>query len=556
MKEEYTRPWQRHYDYNVPLTVRYPRIPVPELLQLPTNVCPHKAAIIYNGKEISFKGFRTQVMDLADALSRLGVKKGDRVGIQLPNCPQYLVSYWATLSLGAIVVNMNPAYPLEEVSMIAKNTGLTTMIALSKTASLIRELRREQAIPLVILVDESKEADSDVLETGWHSFSALIEGSTNKGRRPKVVVSPEDPAVIQFTGGTTGIPKGAVLTHENLVAAVFQASPRIYPITQYIPLQQRSSLVIIPLYHVYGNIVANWAIFNCSTQILVPRFNVDEVIDLLKTIKEVTYFPAVPTMLTALVNSPRLKEIDLGEKIHVINSGAAPCPVELIDRLTDMGVFITEGWGMSETSAVGMSNPVLGIKKPGSIGIPLPGNDVKLVDLVNGTTEVPKGEPGEIIIKGPTVMKEYWNNPEETAKQLVDGWLYTGDIAVQDEDDFFYIVDRKKDMIIAGGFNIYPREVDEVLYRHPDVQDAVTVGVPDDYRGETVKAFVVLREGATATADDIIKFCRERLAPYKVPRLVEFKESLPQSAAGKILRKVLREEEIAKQRKVTCDSKP
>ncbi|OPL13436.1 MAG: long-chain fatty acid--CoA ligase [delta proteobacterium MLS_D] len=546
------RPWHRHYDYNVPTTIRYPRISIPELLQIPANVAPDKTAVLYEDEAISFHGLRELVFTMAGALAGLGVKKGDRVGIQLPNCPPYLVAYWAVLSLGAIVVNINPAYTRDELSTILSVTEPSAMIALEEAAPVMKDLSSTCPTGKIILANPhdvtttTQPTGEKNLEAPWYSFFELLRNG-DAGARPRVAVNPEDPALIQFTGGTTGTPKGAVLTHSNLIAAVFQVSPRMYPILQYINPERRTSLVIIPLYHVYGNLIANWSVFNCSTLVLVPRFNADEVIDLLKRVDEITYFPAVPTMLTALINSSRIDELDLGRKIHVINSGAAPCPVDLMERLRDKNVFITEAWGMTETAGLGMANPILGVKKPGSIGIPVPDNDVKLVDPEDGVTEVPRGQPGEILIKGPSVMKEYWNNPAETANQLADGWLHTGDIAIQDEDDFFFIVDRKKDMIIAGGFNIYPREVDEVLYRHPDIQDAATVGVPDGYRGETVKAFVVLREGTTTTAENIIAFCREKLAPYKVPRSVEFRKSLPQSTAGKILRRVLRDEEIARQ---------
>ncbi len=547
----FDRFWHRYYDYNVPATVRYPHIAVSDLLQIPANALPDKAAVYYEGAEISFYDFRALVIRMSNALAALGVQKGDRVGVHLPNCPQYLIAYYAALSLGAIVVNLNPAYPQEELSMIAANTGLSTLFTLDEAQPRIRELCREVAIARVILTNRmeyAKEKSPGVtgdLVKGWHSFSALLENCTDL-KRPRVSVESDDPAVIQFTGGTTGIPKGAVLTHANMVAAVFQTSPRMFPIMQFIPPERRSSMIIIPLYHVYGNLIANWSLFNCVTQILVPRFQANEVIDLIIKIGEITYFPAVPTMLTALVNHPRIEEADLGRRIHVVNSGAAPCPVELIERLRDMGVFITEAWGMSESAGLGVVNPILGKKKTGSIGLPAPDNDIRLVDIVDGVTDVPRGQPGEMLLKGPSVMKEYWNNPEETAGQLVDGWLHTGDIAVQDEDGFLFIVDRKKDMIIAGGFNIYPREVDEILYRHPKIKDAVTVGVPDAYRGETVKAFVVPIEGETVTAEEIIVFCKEKMAPYKVPKEIEFRTSLPQSAAGKILRKVLRDEEIKK----------
>lgn len=544
----FDRFWHRQYDYNVPTTIRYPQIAVPELLQIPANTLPDKAAIHYEGAEITFYEFRLLVLRMANALASLGVQKGERVGIQLPNCPPYLIAYYSSLSLGAIVVNINPASTLEELSLIVGTTGLSTIFTLDETADRIRELNKKTHIPRIILTnrrDYAEDTNCNFSGEGWHSFSALLAGCTNL-RRPRVEVDTRDPAVIQFTGGTTGIPKGAVLTHANLIAAVMQTSPRMFPLLQFIPPERRTSLIIVPLYHIYGNLIANWSLFNGLTQILVPRFQAGEVIDLLLKISEVTYFPAVPTMLTALVNHPRIAEINLGRKIHIINSGAAPCPVELIERLRDMGVFITEAWGMTETAGLGVVNPILGKKKTGSIGLPAPDNDIRLVDLADGVTEVSRGQPGELLLKGPAVMQGYWNNPEETAAQLVDGWLHTGDIAVQDEDGFLFIVDRKKDMIITGGFNVYPREVDEVLYRHPKIKEAATVGIPDSYRGERVKAYIVAQEGETITPEEIIAFCKERLAPYKAPMEIEFRPSLPLSPAGKILRKILRDEELKK----------
>jgi len=264
--------------------------------------------------------------------------------------------------------------------------------------------------------------------------------------------------------------------------------------------------------------------------------------------KEITFFPAVPTMITALINHPKAAELDLAKKLGLLNSGAAPMPVELIEQVKDMGIFFSEGWGMSETTSLGMANPILGMKKTGSIGIPFPDTDIKIVDVKDGVEEVKPGEPGEILIKSPLTMKEYWENPEETAGQLRNGWLSTGDIAIRDEDDYFFIVDRKKDMIIAGGFNIYPREIDEVLFQNPKVMDAVSVGIADPYRGETIKAYIVLKPGETATEEEIIGFCKEKLAAYKVPKMVEFRDALPKSAVGKILRKVLRAEEEAKKK--------
>ncbi len=313
------------------------------------------------------------------------------------------------------------------------------------------------------------------------------------------------------------------------------------------PPDKKIVMCALPFFHVYANIVCmNWAMLNSATMILVPRFDVDEFMDLISKFEKITFIPAVPTMINAIVNHPKAQELELAKKVDLLNSGGGPIPVELIDQVQDMGVAYSEGWGMSETTALGIANPILGLKKEGSIGIPFPGVDVRLVDLETGEKDVPQGEPGELIIKSPFVMKEYWENPEKTAETLKNGWLYTGDIAYMDEEGYFYIVDRKKDMIIAGGYNIYPRDIDEVLFQHPKILDAIAVGIPHEYRGETVKAFIVLRQGETATEDEIIDFCKEKLAIYKVPKIVEFIEDLPKSAVGKVLRKVLRDQEVAK----------
>jgi long-chain acyl-CoA synthetase len=551
-----TKSWHRHYDYNVPTTIRYPRLPIHELIQIPANAYPDKAALNFFGTEMTFWELRQLVLRMANALGALGIKKGDRVGIHLPNCPQYPIAYYAALSLGAIIVNINPMYTPDELKLIAESTGLTTLITFDMVLPNIRALAKAVSIPRVIVTKVTdfikglgvSTAASLELEKGWHHFSALLEGST-KAKFPRVQVTPEDPALIQFTGGTTGIPKGAVLTHANVVAATFQCALWGNPTIQLTPPERRSVVAVLPYFHVYGNIVVlNWGMFSCATQIQIPRFNIDEVMNLLGNFKEITFFPAVPTMINAVINHPKAVELELAKRVGLLNSGAAPMPVEMIEQCRDMGIFFSEGYGLSESTSLGITNPVLGLKKVGSIGIPITDNDVRLVDLQDGTTDVPQGEPGEIIMKGPLIMQGYWNNPQETAGQLKDGWLYTGDIAIQDEDGYFFIVDRKKDMIIAGGFNIYPREIDEVLFQHPKIQEAVSVGIADKYRGETVKAYIVLKPGEKATEEEIIRFCKEKLAAYKVPKLVEFRDALPKSAIGKILRKVLRAEEEAKRK--------
>ncbi len=551
-----SRPWQRHYDYDVPTTIRYPQVPAHQLMQVSVNAYPDKAALNFYGTETTFWELREQILRMANALGGLGVQKGDRVGLHLPTCPQYVIAYHAVLSLGAIVVNLNPMYTTEELKALVQDTGITTLITFDMVLPNIRPLCQAVEIPRVVVtritdyIDGMGKSTPEELELeeGWHHFSILLEGCSDK-RVPRVEIAPTDPALIQFTGGTTGIPKGAVLTHANLVAATLQVSLWGGNTTKLTPPERRSVLAVLPYFHVYGTIVVmSWALFNTATQILVPRFELDEFMGILAGFEEISFFPSVPTMINAIINHPKATELNLDRKLGLLNSGAAPMPVELIDQITEMGIFYGEGWGMSETTSLGISNPILGLSKVGGIGIPWPDTDVKLVDVEEGKEEVPQGEPGEIIIKSPLVMKEYWNNPEETAGQLKDGWLYTGDIAVRDEDDYFFIVDRKKDMIIAGGFNIYPREIDEVLYEHPKIQDAVTIGIPDEYRGETVKAFIVPKEGETITDEEVFAFCEERLAAYKRPKTVEFRDSLPKSAVGKILRKELRAEEEAKRK--------
>jgi long-chain acyl-CoA synthetase len=386
-------------------------------------------------------------------------------------------------------------------------------------------------------------------DEGWYHFSELIDGTTET-RLPRFEFSPGDPAMIQFTGGTTGIPKGALLTHSNIVAGTFAAALWGNPTISLVPHEKRTILSILPYFHVYGNIVAmNWSFFSGATQILIPRFDINEVMGIIGNFDSITFFPAVPTMISAIINHPKAEELNLAKRLGLLNSGAAPMATELIEKVKDMGIYFGEGFGMSESTSLGISNPILGLKKTGSIGIPFPDNDVRLVDVETGKEDVQQGKPGEIIMKGPLIMKEYWNNPEETAGQLVDGWLHTGDIAIRDEDGYIFIVDRKKDMIIAGGFNIYPREIDEVLYQHPKIAEAASLGVPDEYRGETVKACIVLKSGESATEKEIIEFCKTRLTAYKVPKIIEFRDSLPKSAVGKILRKVLKQEELDKRKK-------
>jgi long-chain acyl-CoA synthetase len=459
-----SKPWLQNYDYNVPKTIQYPKFPVQNLVHIAAAMYPQKASTLFYGSEMTFRQLRSQMLRLANTLIRLGVKKGDRVGLALPNCPQYVIAYYAVLSAGAIVVNLNPMYTHDELKFMMENSGLETLFTFDGALPVMRPLAKELGLKNVIITKvtdfiqgmPASTAKSLDLEEGWHHFSELLNSSSDVSL-PKVDVNPTDPALIQFTGGTTGLPKGALLTHANVVSATFQGNLWGNPITAFIPHAERSVIGVIPYFHIYGNTFSmNWSMFNAATQILFPRFELDEFMSIIANLNSITYFPTVPTMVTAIVNHPKAADLDLGTRIRLLSTGGAPMPVELIKRVKDMGIFFNEGWGMSETTSVGISVPILR-HKLGSIGCPVTDNQVRLVDVATGLEDVKQGEPGEILIKGPSVMQGYWNNPEETANQLKDGWLSTGDIAQMDEDGYFYIVHRKKDMIIAGGFNIYPR---------------------------------------------------------------------------------------------------
>jgi long-chain acyl-CoA synthetase len=552
-----SRPWIRHYDPLVPATMNYPHIPATHLLGNACMLYPDKSIYWFFGSEMSYWDFFKLVARMSNAFAGLGIQKGDRVCIQLPNCPQYMVAYYGTLLLGGIVVNANPMYTADELKHIVTTTEPKMLVTFSDVLPTIHKLCEDVEISQVIVTkvmdfvdtrpaSTAKELD---LPEGWHHFSELLDESKDT-RLPRAQVAPEDPALIQFTGGTTGVPKGAVTTHRNIVSASFQYKSWGNALLGYGTAEDYTMMSLMPFFHSYGNAChINAGVLSCATLIIVPRFELDEVMEIVSQFEDISNFPMVPTMITAILNHPRAEELEIGKRIGMVGSGGAPLAVEVLEKARDMNIRVNEGYGLTESTSVCTANPVLGMKKSGTVGIPFMDVDVRIVDPNEGKEDVPKGEPGELIMRGPNVIKEYWKNPEETANQLRDGWLYTGDIAVQDEDDYFAIVDRKKDMIVAGGYNIYPRDIDEVLYQNPKVLQAVAVGVPDEYRGETVKAFVVLKEGETATDKEIIDFCREKLAPYKAPKIVEFRDSLPTSATGKLLRQMLRAEEEAKSKK-------
>lgn len=550
------RPWVKYYDIDVPNEVNFPRYYAPDILRITANNHPKKNALWFYGTTTTFWELYLKVNRFANALIELGVKKGDRIGLLLPNCPQFVISFWAVLSVGGIVTNMNPMYTTDELKHMVDITGLKGLITFDGTLPNVIPLTDQVEIPLVIVTKVSDFMDGMPISTpeslglkeSWHHFSQVLDASINDVR-PRLGITAEDPAVIQFTGGTTGVPKGATLSHANLVAGIHECAMWGDGLMKDIAIERRHSFCVLPYFHIYGEICQmGWSIFRAATQILMPRFELEEVFDVISKFEDVTYFAAVPTMLTAIANHPRAKEIDFGRRCTFVANGGGPCPLSTIEKMLDLNVFYSEGWGMSETTSLGVSNPVLGRVKPLSIGLPVIGVDVKIINPDTGE-EVPQGETGELIVKSPYVMMGYWNNPEETAKQLKDGWLHTGDMAYMDEEYYIFIVDRTKDMIIAGGYNIYPAEIDGVIFGFSKVADVMCVGIPDDYRGETLKAFIVPKPGETITEEEVIAFCRQKLAAYKVPKSVEFRTELPRSTVGKAFRRILREEEIAKKSK-------
>ena len=558
--------WLKNYDTGVPATIDYPKLTLHQLLEEAASRFPNHTAIIFPGAlgdsyRLSYKQLEQQVNRLANALINLGVKKGDRVILLLPNCTQFVISYYAVLKAGGAVVATNPLYSAREMEYQFNDCGAETIIVLSLFYHTVAEIKERTKLKNVIVTNikeclppisrflftflrEKKEGHRiDISGTkDTYSFQGLLKRFTPTP--PSVTVTPDDIAMFQYTGGTTGISKGAVALHRNVVANVYQMKAWASPVN---PKEGGEVVMgVMPLFHVYGMVaVMHLSVLGGAAMVLLPRWDTLQVLKAINRYKP-ALFPGVPTMYVAINNHPDVKKYNL-RSIKGCTSGGAPLPLEVQQQFEQItGGKLAEGYGLSEAPVVVTANPQIGKRKAGSIGVPFPDVEARIMDVETGEKERPVGEVGELVIRGPQVMQGYWNRPEETKQVLRNGWLYTGDLAKMDEDGFFFIVDRKKEMIIAGGYNIYPREIEEVLYEHPKVKEAVAYGVPHPYRGETVKVAIVLKEGETATAEEIIKFCRERLARFKVPKIVEFRESLPKSLIGKVLRRVLVEEEKAK----------
>ncbi len=566
------KPWLKFYDEGVPASIDYPQVDLWTLLSDSIKNYPDQIAIrmilkylplgFKLGVKMTYKELADKVDRLATAMAGMGIKKGDRVAVQIPNSPGTVIAFLATVRLGAIVVNTNPIYTAREMEHQFNDSGAKAVIIWNNLYPKLQEIQSKTDIEKVIIYHLNdfmnpiyalllkkgmKDSWVDVPEgDGVYWMKTLI--ANNKPNPPKVDIDTHDVALFQYTGGTTGVPKAAMLMHSNLIANVMQ-------IDAWVPDMAHGKEVFmgaIPFFHVFGMTVGMLeSLYVGGKLVLMPD---PRDIELLMTIIQeegVTLFPGVPTLYVAIINHKNVSNYDL-KSVKVCISGGAPLPVEVQRKFEELtNGKLREGYGLTESSPVTHSNPIYGLYKAGSIGLPFPDVEARIVSLdpdENGHYQtLGVGEEGELTVRGPQVMKGYWNRPDETAKVLdEEGWLYTGDIAKMDEDGYFYIVDRKKDLIIASGYNIVPREVEEALYENPKVQEAVVVGVPDPRRGETVKAFIVLKEGETATEQEIIAFCKERLAPYKVPKLVEFRTELPKSAVGKLLRRALVEEERQK----------
>ncbi len=549
------KPWLKFYEPGVPETIDIPEIPLYQILENAAKDFPEQTACIFLGNERSYKQIKEDADRLATALQALGIKEGDVVGIMLGNMPQFLIASFGALKAGAILTLINPLYQAPEIKFQLNDSGAKALIIVDITHDNYAKIRDETSVKHTIVTTMADAfpgmrvsfTPPDV--PGYHLWGELLE--KHEPNPSKVSIKPkETPAVLLYTGGTTGVPKGAILTHYNLVANAYQCR-------SWIPFAERGSdqgtLAVLPFFHSFGLTVCMLnSVVLASKIILHPRPNLDQILTDIPRYN-VAFFPGVPTLYSNLLNHPKIDEHDLSS-VTACLSGAAPLPMAVAKAFEEKaGANLVEGYGLTEASPVTHCNPIqekppFDKKREGSVGIPMPNTLAKIVDLETGE-DLPIGQAGELVLKGPQIMKGYWNNPEETDKQLIDGWLHTGDIAKMDEDGYFYIVDRAKQMIDRAGFKVFPRDVEEVLFTHPKIADAAVIGVPDEQRGETVMAFVVLKEGESVTPEEIKEYCKDKLAYYKRPEFIEFRKELPKSMVGKTLRRVLQEEWLKSQGK-------
>jgi long-chain acyl-CoA synthetase len=554
---EYTK----GYDEGVPASLQYPDVPLHALLDQAAELYPSSAATIFFNAKRSYASLLKDAKRFSAGLRSLGVKQGDRVAVDLPNCPQFLIAFFGALRIGAVVVPCNPLYTPTELRYQLADSGAETIVVLSRGYPVVRAAREGTRIRNVI-VTNIKEEMPPILRTlftfakekkdghrvpfagdpGAIAFREVLSlgGDTSPGP-----VRPDDVALLQYTGGTTGTSKAAMLSHRALVANTLQCAAWF---GQAMRDGKDAVMGVMPLFHVYGlTTVMNFAVLSGGAIILEPQLDLEHVMKDIQRHKP-KLFHGAPRIYNAINNSPLAQKYDL-RSITACISGSAPLLMETARKFRELtGANLVEGYGLTEASPVTHCNPVFDQAKNrvGTIGLTFPDTETRLVDLETGQHDVAPGEPGELLIRGPQLMDGYYNRPEETAATLRDGWLHTGDIATMDADGYVAIVDRKKEMIIVSGFNVYPREVEETLARHPAVLEGAAIGVPHPIKGEEVKAFVVLKPGQSATAEQLIAFCREQLAPFKVPKAIEFRDSLPKTLIGKVLRRQLADEDRKK----------
>jgi long-chain acyl-CoA synthetase len=550
--------WLSSYEKGVPEKIVYENICLPEILERTAGKFPNKMALLFEGYKVTYRELNYMVNCFAEALHSFGIQKGDSVAILLPNLIPCVAAYYAILKIGGIAVMNNPLYSDRELEHQFNDSGSKALITIDLLGNRMIDLRPKTKINQIFytsigdylpfpknllfpLVAKKKNLAADVKSSAnVHKWKYVLAKSSPNP--PEVELSFDDVAMYQYTGGTTGVSKGVMLTHGNL-------SKQVQQVGAWFPTFDSNEIMLgaLPFFHVFGLTTAmNLAIYLGWGDILIPKPQPEPLIQAIRKFKP-TFVPLVPTMYIGILNHPHIDKIDL-TSIKGCFSGSAPLPVEVIrDFESKTGAVIVEGYGLTESSPVTHVNPYSGGKrKVGSIGIPISDTECRIIDINNGDKDVPVGESGEILIKGPQVMKGYWNRADETASTLTDGWLHTGDIGKMDEEGYFYIVDRKKDMILSGGLNVYPRDIEEIFYENPKVQEAAAIGIPHPTRGESVKVFVALKEGATATEEELIEYCKDKMAKFKLPTEIEFRIELPKTNVGKILKKELRKEEMAK----------
>jgi len=537
-KSYQAKPWLKYYADGVPEEIEFEELCLPDILERAAKRYPDKDALLFQEDKMSFKELKDKVDRLATCLSGFGIKKGDSVAILLPNLIPCVISYYAILRIGAIVVMNNPLYSDRELEHQLNDSGARALITMDIFGNRMIDLRPKTGIRQIIytsvLGTDVKPAEN-VYE--WEDILSKTSPSP-----PAVELSFDDVAMYQYTGGTTGVSKGAMLTQRNLSCNVQQlASWLIAPLKGGLKEGQGMSLSAPPFFHAFGLTAAmNSSIYLGWTQVLIPRPQPDPLLEAIRKFKP-TFIFLVPSMYIGVLDHPDFDKVDM-KSIKFCGSGAAALPVEVIEKIEKKtGSPLMEGYGMTEASPITHVNPFGGLRKPGSVGVPIPNTLSRIVDLKDGITPVPVGEVGEIVFQGPQVMKGYLNMPAETAEALKGGWLHSGDIGKMDEDGYFYVVDRKKDLVVSGGYNVYPVEIENVYLEHPKVAEAAAIGVPHPTRGEQVKLMLVLKEGQSATEEEMIEYCSDKLAKYKWPTIVEFRSEVPKSAVGKILKHVLRE---------------